>query len=226
MAADPFAFYRGSACLFYADVSAREDRWADERTSRVWIQGDLHAENFGTYMDGCGGADLRRQRLRRGVRRALHLGPEAVRGEHRADVLAEGAFRRGDHRLDRDVRPRLRRAGAVVRRRRGRFHVLAQSRDRPRRGAVGVAAARLSTRPEMLDRITVVDECDRRFRELPGVVRLDDAERDKVEDGFERYLETIPGDAALPRNRLRRQGCHRQDRLRHRQRRDCRPTPC
>src|SRR3954454_16210502 len=54
MAADPVAFYRGSACLFYADVSAREDKWADERTSRVWIQGDLHAENFGTYMDGSG----------------------------------------------------------------------------------------------------------------------------------------------------------------------------
>ena len=42
----------GSACLFYADVAGREDPWADERTSRVWIQGDLHAENFGTYMDG------------------------------------------------------------------------------------------------------------------------------------------------------------------------------
>jgi hypothetical protein len=58
MAADPFAFYRGSACVFYADVVDRKDRWADERTSRVWIQGDLHAENFGTYVTspaaGCG----------------------------------------------------------------------------------------------------------------------------------------------------------------------------
>src|SRR5918997_7188558 len=54
MAADPFAFYRGSACVFYADVADREDRWADKRTSRVWIQGDLHAENFGTYLDGDG----------------------------------------------------------------------------------------------------------------------------------------------------------------------------
>ncbi|MGH3925563.1 MAG: DUF2252 family protein, partial [Pseudonocardiaceae bacterium] len=50
MAASPFAFYRGSDCLFYADVAALDDPWADERTSRVWIQGDLHAENFGTYM--------------------------------------------------------------------------------------------------------------------------------------------------------------------------------
>ena len=48
MAADPFAFYRGSACLFYADMATTTDRWCDERTSRVWIQGDLHAENFGT----------------------------------------------------------------------------------------------------------------------------------------------------------------------------------
>ena len=30
MAADPFAFYRGSACVFYADVADREDRWADD----------------------------------------------------------------------------------------------------------------------------------------------------------------------------------------------------
>ena len=37
MAADPFAFYRGSACLFYADMSTLEDRWCDERTSRAWI---------------------------------------------------------------------------------------------------------------------------------------------------------------------------------------------
>ena len=54
MAADPFAFYRGSACLFYADMATGEDRWSDERTSRVWIHGDLHAENFGTYMDANG----------------------------------------------------------------------------------------------------------------------------------------------------------------------------
>jgi uncharacterized protein (DUF2252 family) len=54
MAADPFAFYRGSACLFYADMRELDDRWADERTSRVWIHGDLHAENFGTYMNSEG----------------------------------------------------------------------------------------------------------------------------------------------------------------------------
>src|SRR5919112_3934910 len=54
MAAGPFAFYRGSACLFYADMESEKDRWADERTSRVWSPRHLHAENFGTYMDGDG----------------------------------------------------------------------------------------------------------------------------------------------------------------------------
>ena len=51
MATTPFAFYRGSAVLFYADVIGMDDPYADERTSRVWIQGDLHAQTYGTYMD-------------------------------------------------------------------------------------------------------------------------------------------------------------------------------
>jgi len=54
MAADPFAFYRGSACLFYADVTQRDDPWADDRAGAVWIHGDLHVENFGTYMNSHG----------------------------------------------------------------------------------------------------------------------------------------------------------------------------
>ena len=34
-----------------ADAAEVDDRWADDRTSRVWIHGDLHVENFGTYMN-------------------------------------------------------------------------------------------------------------------------------------------------------------------------------
>src|SRR6201991_4003661 len=56
MASSPFAFYRGSASLFYADLAGayRDESFLDERTSRVWIHGDLHAENFGTYMNSSG----------------------------------------------------------------------------------------------------------------------------------------------------------------------------
>ena len=34
MAAGPFAFYRGSACLFYADMEQEEDRWRGAGTYR------------------------------------------------------------------------------------------------------------------------------------------------------------------------------------------------
>ncbi len=58
MAGDPHAFYRGSACLFYADVVEEGgdlvDPFADERASRIWVHGDLHVENFGTYLNSDG----------------------------------------------------------------------------------------------------------------------------------------------------------------------------
>ena len=54
MASSAFAFFRGSAPLFYADVARDHDPFLNEKTSRVWIQGDLHAENFGTYMNSAG----------------------------------------------------------------------------------------------------------------------------------------------------------------------------
>ncbi len=64
MARDSFAFYRGTASLFYADLSGGthldetltgdDERWWGEDGDRVWIQGDLHVENFGTYMSGDG----------------------------------------------------------------------------------------------------------------------------------------------------------------------------
>jgi uncharacterized protein (DUF2252 family) len=54
MAADPHAFYRGSACLFYADVTKAEDPWVDDQSGSIWIHGDLHVENFGTYLNSDG----------------------------------------------------------------------------------------------------------------------------------------------------------------------------
>jgi uncharacterized protein (DUF2252 family) len=192
MAADPFAFYRGSACVFYADIADREDRWADERTSRVWIQGDLHAENFGTYMDGSGVLifdvndfdeafvghftwDL--QRFAASV--ALLCWQKALSDEEIGSLI-ESFVRayveqvRWFVEVDDDSTFSLNLETA--------------------RGAVLTAlqSARLSTRAQMLDRITHVDDSDRRFRDLPGVRRLDDDERSKVTDAFDRYLETIP----------------------------------
>jgi uncharacterized protein (DUF2252 family) len=54
MARDPHAFFRGTACLFDADVTAMDDPFVDDRASRIWIHGDLHVENFGTYLSSEG----------------------------------------------------------------------------------------------------------------------------------------------------------------------------
>lgn len=192
MAADPFAFYRGSACVFYADVTDQEDRWADDRTGRVWIQGDLHAENFGTYMDGAGVLifdvndfdeafvghftwDL--QRFAASV--ALMCWQKAISDEEISKLIATFVHAYVEQvqwfvKVEDDASFSLNLETA--------------------RGAVLTALqeARLSTRSEMLDHITTVDDWDRRFRDAAGVRRLDDTERDKVHAAFDRYLETIP----------------------------------
>ncbi len=52
MSLTPFTFYRGSAALFYSDMSKSKSKaFLDKKTSRIWIHGDLHAQNFGTYMN-------------------------------------------------------------------------------------------------------------------------------------------------------------------------------
>src|SRR6476469_4387804 len=192
MAADPFAFYRGSACVFYADVADRDDRWADERTSRVWIQGDLHAENFGTYMDGSGLLifdvndfdeafvghftwDL--QRFAASI--ALLCWQKALSDEEIGsliEIFVRGYVKQVRWFVDVDDD--------------SSFSLNLQTA----RGAVlsALQSARLSTRSQMLDRMTRVDDWDRRFRELPGVRRIEDDECDIVTDAFDRYLETIP----------------------------------
>jgi uncharacterized protein (DUF2252 family) len=192
MAADPFAFYRGSACVFYADVADRKDKWADERTSRVWIQGDLHAENFGTYMDGSGVLifdvndfdeafvghftwDI--ERFAASV--ALMCWQKAISDEEIASLI------------ETFVRAYIRQVRSFVEVEDDSSFSLNLETAR---GAVLAAlqSARLSTRAQMLDRMTRVDDWDRRFRELAGVRRLDDGERDKITDAFCRYLDTIP----------------------------------
>ncbi|MCW2698611.1 MAG: uncharacterized protein JWQ45_146 [Blastococcus sp.] len=193
MAADPFAFYRGSACLFYADMETLEDRWCDERTSRVWIQGDLHAENFGTYMDNAGRIvfdvndfdeaylghvswDLRRF----AASFALMSWRKAFSDDVIADLLRVylgayldqvQAFTRSD--ADRDFALVQHNTEGAVRK------VILETMTRTRQGLLG--------------RMTVVEEHRRRFADGPRNRRLDDDERARVLAALDRYRESLPG---------------------------------
>ncbi len=192
MAADPSAFYRGTACLFYADVAPSEDPWADERTSRIWIQGDLHAENFGTYMDGSGilvfdvndfdeayVGHFTWDVMRMSASVAL-MGWQKALPDDSIKALVETYARsyvdqvKEFVKIDQDHK----------------FSLRLDTTD----GAIRdvLLTARLSTRLHLLDSMTVIDHYERRFRDAPGVRRLDDAEHDRVLAAFEDYLDTIP----------------------------------
>jgi uncharacterized protein (DUF2252 family) len=193
MAADPFAFYRGSACLFYADMEGEEDRWADERTSRVWIQGDLHAENFGTYMAGDGVFvfdvndfdeaylghftwDLKRMVASVALLAWMKAISDAdiaslIETYVRAYVDQVGYFVESDR--DHEYALRLETTDGEIR------EILLETR--------------LNTRVDLLDGMTLIDEnFERRFRLSSGVRELDEAERGKAHAAFQAYLETIP----------------------------------
>ncbi|XVV13412.1 DUF2252 domain-containing protein [Actinoplanes sp. CA-131856] len=194
MAASPFAFYRGSASLFYADLSGgfADDSFLDERTSRVWIHGDLHAENFGTYMNSSGQLvfnvndfdeayvgpfswDLKRFAASValiGYQKALSddnitalvtVFARAYLTELRA-IAAGGDDAIGSITLDN--------ADGVLRR------VLQE--------------ARLNTRVDLLSGQTVIDDYERRFALLDGVYETDEATDAAVTEAFEHYLTTLP----------------------------------
>ncbi len=199
MARDPFAFLRGSACLYYADFgpdgdfAGVDDEWtAIDGARRIWIQGDLHAENFGTYLDA-------------GGRLVFDVNDfdEAYLGHWTWDVmrfcasLALLCWQKAlpDEAID-DLIKRY--VSAYVQ---WVQHYVEAEDDTEwaltldtAEGAVldALHRARLSTRVQLLDSATVVDSYRRRFAELDGTRQLPDDEVDRVKAAFKRYLDTVP----------------------------------
>ncbi|MFM7641835.1 MAG: DUF2252 domain-containing protein [Cyanobium sp.] len=190
MAASPFAFYRGSAVLFYADVSTQVDAFLNEKTSRVWIQGDLHAANFGTYMNSAGrlvfdGNDFDEAYVapftwdvkRLAASLALIAYQKAMSDEETQQVIAAAArgyvdqvarFHQG---LDVDFALRLDNSRDVL------LRILKEARRRTRVG--------------MLDAMTEIVEGDRRFVISPPDRPLDAPTRQGLEAAFSTYRQTI-----------------------------------
>jgi uncharacterized protein (DUF2252 family) len=206
MAASAFAFYRGTACLFYHDLEAMgaseidgQGAFLDERTSRVWIHGDLHAENFGTYMDANG-------RLIFNVNDfdEAYVGPFTWDLKRFAASVALIGYTKA---LSDEVISGLVRAYAAAYRE--RIAALAGgAKDEevppftldtargPLLGALQDARAR--TRFGLLDSMTEIRDHERRFAPGGGAIALDEAVREKVLAAFEGYLATLP-----PSNRTR-----------------------
>ena len=191
MAADPHSFYRGSACVFYADVTGAEDPFVDERSGRIWIHGDLHVENFGTYLNADGRLvfdvndfdeaylghytwDLQRfaaSLALTGWQKAL---PEDdIRALLR--VYVDSYLAQVDEYLTTDVDD---------------FALHLDNTKGPVHAAL--VAARQRTRAEQLDGVSVRVDGSRMFREDDTMRQLGRRERKRVVAAYQRYLSTIP----------------------------------
>jgi uncharacterized protein (DUF2252 family) len=201
MAASAFAFYRGTACLFYGDVEREQHGgpYLDERTSRVWIHGDLHAENFGTYMDSTG-------RLIFNVNDfdEAYVGPFTWDLKRFAASMALVGYSKALS--DEQITDLVRTYAAAYRE---RIHALAtgaksdevppftlDTADGPLLEAL--RDARSLTRFGLLESMTEIRDSERRFAEGGGSIELDAATRYKVLAAFDGYLETLP-EASLSR---------------------------
>ena len=204
MAADPFAFYRGTACLFYADMTAGKTHWDDEfvddRSSRIWIHGDLHAENFGTYMNSDGRLVF-----------DVNDFDEAYIGHYTWDlqrfaasialVAWQKALPEDDVRalVGRYARGYLTQVNRYLETEDddSDFSLDLGSSDGPILEAL--QKARRANRAQLLDGMTTTANGLREFTVGGGRRKLSKVERSGVEDAFGRYLETIPEEKRVDR---------------------------
>ncbi|MGP3988464.1 DUF2252 domain-containing protein [Streptomyces sp. 3N207] len=207
MASSAFAFYRGTACLFYADLHEERDGgpFLDERTSRVWIHGDLHAENFGTYMNANG-------RLLFNVNDfdEAYVGPFTWDLKRFAASVALLGYSKA---LSDEQITALVTTYADAYRDRIRVMASGTAESEPptltletARGPVldALRAARANTRFGLLGTMTEIRDWERGFSPGGGSIELDKETRDAVLEAFGAYLHTLP-----PHEGRERHGAHR-----------------
>ncbi|WP_246081899.1 DUF2252 domain-containing protein [Nocardioides litoris] len=194
MARDPHAFYRGSACLFFHDLvreRADDDTFATGAAGRIWVHGDLHVENFGTYLNADGRFvfdvnDFDEAYLGRFTwdlqRFAASL---ALMGWQKALPVADVESLTATY-----LRSYLEQVRAYAADATDDFALTLGNTEGPIQDAL--VEARAQRRADLLDANTRVVDGVRRFRDHSSVRRLDDAERERVEVAYERYLDTIP----------------------------------
>ncbi|KAL3470494.1 hypothetical protein BJX99DRAFT_48365 [Aspergillus californicus] len=195
MAASAFAFYRGTACIFYHDLEKeiKTDKFLTEESSQIWIHGDLHAENFGTYMDSEG-------RLVFNVNDfdEAYVGPFTWDVKRFAASIALIGYAKALS--DKQITKLVKVYAAAYRE---RIHQLAtaQKHDEAPRFTLDTAKgplldalrdARMQTRVDLLDSMTEIHEYERRFTPGGGAIHLDEATREKVVAAFNYYLTTLP----------------------------------
>jgi uncharacterized protein (DUF2252 family) len=191
MAESAFAFYRGSAALFYADVSRDIDPFLNEQTSRVWIQGDLHAQNFGTYMNNAGTLVFDVNDFDE-----ASLAPFTWDVKRFCASLALVGYQKAMS--DIEIRDMIKMAAQSYARQVARF-VAEEDKDfaLTTSNTEGVVLdilhqAKQLTRVGLLDMETDIVSGNRKFKNNKNFIQLTEAEKKQVEATLLEYYETIP----------------------------------
>jgi uncharacterized protein (DUF2252 family) len=191
MSESAFAFYRGSTALFYADVSRDEDAFLNDQTSRVWIQGDLHAQNFGTYMNNAGNLVF-----------DVNDFDEATLAPFTWDVkrfcasLALVGYQKAMS--DSEINTLIRTAAQSYARQVARFATnhddnFALTTSNTEGAILDILYnAKSLTRVGLLDMETDIADGNRQFKNSKSFIQLTDAEKMKVEAALAEYYTTIP----------------------------------
>lgn len=191
MARDPHAFYRGTACLFFHDVTKETDDWAAHGSEKIWIHGDLHVENFGTYLNSDGRLvfdinDFDEAYLGRFTwdlqRFAASLALVAWQ-----KALPEDAIRKL---IARYARSYLAQVNHYVASDSDDFEITLDTAYGP--VLIALEEARAMRRADLLDGMTVMQKGIRKFADDPSMRRLPREERAEVVAAFRAYLESIP----------------------------------
>ncbi len=192
MAVTPFAFYRGSAALFYADMIRDEEPFVNKKTNRVWIQGDLHAENFGTYLNSKGVLvfDVNdfdeayvapfTWDIKRLVASLALIGFQKALSDEEIRTMIQGFVQSYVAQVARfATKQEASDFALTLDNTKGKLLELLQK-------------SRLQTRVELLNNNTTIENYDRRFASNKILAPVDEAMRAKVLQAFEQYLKTIP----------------------------------
>jgi uncharacterized protein (DUF2252 family) len=206
MADSPFGFFRGTNHLYWADFAddPRLDEYGNSNT-KVWIQGDLHPLNFGSYLDDEGElvyglndfdeslvADYQYDLWRMGV--GIVLGAELETGLTREEAAAV---------VDTFVEAYL---DAM-----DDFHgnsgeielVLDADNGSATLAAFLAEVLEKKTRAEMLDKWTVLDDAGRRLERDGKLEPVTDAERDELLAAMPGYQTSLSGGLAADPDHFR-----------------------
>ncbi|HSU03704.1 MAG TPA: DUF2252 domain-containing protein [Nocardioides sp.] len=200
MAREPHAFYRGTACLFYNDVTTETDPWSAHGAERIWIHGDLHVENFGTYLNSDGRLVF-----------DINDFDEAYVGRFTWDLqrfaaslalvawqkaLPEDAIRKLIARYARSYLAQI--THYVASDTDDDFEITLDTAHGP--VLLALQEARAMRRADLLDAMTIMQKGIRKFAEDASTRRLPREERTEVVAAFRSYLDTIPSSKRFDRD--------------------------